>query len=76
MMNTVYVQIFEGCDFHRLPNSIFIFVNLLLSHLVLQVYYNCFEDLNFVGGKLHAKTVKFMSLECLYVYGSLLAVHS
>ena len=47
-------------------------MDLLLSYFVLQVYYNCFinfEDLNFVDDKLPAKTVKFKSLENLYVYG-------
>ena len=41
--STAYVQIFEGCKFRGWPKSSnFIFVDLLLSHLVLQVYYNCF----------------------------------
>ena len=55
----------EGCKFRGRPKSSdFIFVDLLLSHLVLQVY------LNFVDDKLTAKTAKFTSLENLYVYGS------
>ena len=49
----------------------FIFVDQLLSHLVFQVYYDCFmkfQDLNFVDDKLTAKTAKFTSLKNLYVY--------
>ena len=51
-------QICDFCDF--------IFVDLLLSHLELQVYYNCFikfGGFNFVDDKLPTKTAKFMSLK-------------
>ena len=46
---------------------------VLLSHLEHQVYYNCFEDLNFVDDKLPMKTARFTSLKNLYVYSSTLA---
>ena len=78
MDHTVYIQIFEGCKFCRRPKSKIsaavcdFFMDLLLSYLVLQVYYDCFinfQDLNFVDDKLPVKTVKFTSLENLHVYG-------
>ena len=37
---------------------------------MLQVYYNCFINLNFMDDKLIAKTAKFTSLKNLYVYGN------
>ena len=46
-----------------------------MDHLLLQLVLTCImialtnlEDLNFVDGKLSAKTAKFTSLENLYVY--------
>ena len=40
------------------------------TYFVLQVYYDRFEDLNFMDDKLPIKTVKFMSLKILYMYGN------
>ena len=50
-MYCIYIQIFEGCNFCGLPKSrisaiLFSWISSVLSYLVLQVYYNCFNKIS------------------------------
>ena len=69
--DTVYVQIFEGCNKSRISTILFSWISCyhtLYFKCITTVYKN-FEDLNFVDDKLPVKTAKFTSLKNLYVYG-------
>ena len=69
---TVYVQIFEGCNFVDCPNlgfpRFYFRGSLVITPCTLSVLQQ-FYNLNFVDDKLPAKTAKFTSLKNLYVYG-------
>ena len=73
---TVYMQIFEGCNFRGLLKSrIFtvLFKNHFyqpLSSVYVAIVLENFKDLVFVDDKLPTKTAKIVSLENLYVYGN------